>query len=107
VMMRILSISLADVFRVYSPALFSSLVVGSAMFLASTLLRKGGIAVALVFTVELMMGGVLLILLLFLPAQRVLRREIQERLEGAGIVVNERTLAGRLLSHCMRVLVAH
>jgi lipopolysaccharide exporter len=107
VMMRILNITLTEIVRVYSPALFSSVIVGSVMFLASTLLRGSDIPVALVFAVQLVIGGALLILLLFSPAQRVLRREIQERLEGAGIVVNESTVAGRFLSQCMKILVAH
>jgi O-antigen/teichoic acid export membrane protein len=88
---QICKITLIEYIQAYLPSIIFSLIIGPLIYFAASLMRDYNISITLVFIVEIMLGLIVLVILFFYSPQRILRKDLRERLNNSGII-NDRNI---------------
>lgn len=107
VIKRLLRIDTNEILGAYMPGLFSGLVIGGGIFVLSFLLRRANLSTLSVFAIDLVFGLVLLASLLFSGPQKMLRKELHERLIKFSIPPGEGNTIGKILYRCGNSLLTN
>ncbi len=97
VVRRLLVIKPNEIMSAYMPCVFSGVIVGGGLFIASFVLRRVNLGSALVFTANLLLGLVLITCIFYSGPLTILRKELQQRLINSGIASRGGRKMSRLL----------
>ena len=104
---QICNIKPMEYVHAYLPSIISALIIGTSIYFVASILRGFNIPIVLLFTVEFIAGGGLLIIMFFYGPQQLLRKEIRDRFDQSGIVINNNSVVDRLLYWFHKALSAN
>ena len=83
---RICKVMLGELIQAYLPSVISSIIIGSLLYFLAFFLREYNVPILLEFIFEMMVGLILLIIIFLCKPQKILRKEILDRLKITGII---------------------